>query len=110
MIPCVIGMIVVVQVWLSGVTTPGQLWAMPRLPFGLPRLLCPQIDKTFYVYVTLMLLVSWPGCPFTLVKPLVWLSILLRMIGRWAWLVHRILHAYEFSPLFGIFYVLAYLY
>ena len=33
----------------SGVTTPGQLWAMPRLFFGLPRLPCPQIDKTFYV-------------------------------------------------------------
>ena len=45
----------------SGVTTPGQLWAMPRLP-------CPQIDKTFYV--TLMLLVSCPGCSFTLVTPL----------------------------------------
>ena len=47
----------------SGVTTPGQLWAMPRLPFGLLRLPCPQIDKTFYV--TLMLLVSCSGCPFT---------------------------------------------
>ena len=45
----------------SGITTPGQLWAMPRLPFGLPRLPCPQIDKTFYV--TLMLLASCPGCP-----------------------------------------------
>ena len=52
----------------SGVTTPGQLWAMPRLPFGLPRLPCPQIDKTFYV--TLMLLVSCPGCPSTLVTPM----------------------------------------
>ena len=56
----------------SGVTTPGQLWAMPRLHFGLPRLPCSQIDETFYV--TLMLLVSCPGCPgcpFTLVTPLV---------------------------------------
>ena len=52
----------------SGVTTPGQLWAMTRLPFGLPRLPCPQIDKTFYGI--LMLLVSCPGCPFTLVTPL----------------------------------------
>src|SRR3989442_623220 len=26
---------------ISGVTTPGQLWAMSRLPFGLPRLDCP---------------------------------------------------------------------
>ena len=41
---------------------------MPRLPFGLPRLPCPQIDKTFYV--TLMLLVSCPDCPFTLFTPL----------------------------------------
>ena len=56
----------------SGVTTPGQLWAMPGLPFGLPRLPCPQIDETFYV--TLMLLASCPGCPgcpFTLVTPLI---------------------------------------
>ena len=52
----------------SGVTTPGQLWAMPRLPFGRPRLPCPQIDKTFYV--TPMLLISCPGCSFTLVTPL----------------------------------------
>ena len=29
----------------SGLTTPGQLWAMPRFPFGLPRLPCLQIDK-----------------------------------------------------------------
>ena len=43
-------------------------WAMPRLPFGLPRLPCPQIDKTFYV--TLMLFVSCPGCLCTLVTPL----------------------------------------
>ena len=34
----------------SNVTTPGQLWAMPKLPFGLPRLPCLQIDKTFYLY------------------------------------------------------------
>ena len=55
----------------SGVTTHGQLWAMPRFPFGLPRLPRPQIDQTFYVsHVTLMLLVSCPGCPFTLVTPL----------------------------------------
>jgi hypothetical protein len=37
------------HVRVSGVTTPGQLWAMPRLPFGLPRLPCPKSDKTFYV-------------------------------------------------------------
>ena len=42
----------------SGVATPRQLWAMPRLPFGLPRLPWHQIDKTFYG--TLMLLVSCP--------------------------------------------------
>ena len=27
----------------SGVTTPGQLWSMTRLPFGLTRLPCPRI-------------------------------------------------------------------
>jgi hypothetical protein len=51
-------------------TMPRQLWAMPGLPFELPRLPCPQIDKTFYV--TLMLLASCPGCPFFLVTPLAW--------------------------------------
>ena len=43
---------------------PGQLWAMPRLPFGLPRLPCPQIDKT----VVTPLIRMWNSLPSDIVN------------------------------------------
>ena len=91
--------------WVAvALTAPGQLWAMPRLSFGLPRFPCPQIDKTFYV--TLMLLVICPGCPFILVTPVA--PLLSIVLPRWyGCQISRILRdlPYFWMPFYYISYV-----